>query len=161
MKRSTIKNLFMFGCDLLVIDPPQLIFWKEERIGKYFPDGRLYLNDSAENLMVVFTLFHELRHAYQIQAVEESWEAPERCRIWDYELRNYIPGGSVGHGYQHVEIDAHAFASMVIIRLWGIRPVIDEVDEEDLTARVAELLEEYSAEEVMEVKSHYKIPEEI
>lgn len=156
MRRADIRKLLNIGCEVMAIEAPQLIYW--DRDGKYFPDGRLYLNDKKDDRMIVFTLFHELRHAYQIEACREHWEDPVTVKKWDYELTHYIPGGTPGHGEQAIEIDAHAFACAMIIVIFRFQPIVPDVDPQKLRHRTEELLEEYG-EEIMEISQQYRLPE--
>lgn len=93
----------------------------------------IWLNPKNQSnwLELLDSTLHELEHLYQILYVS-SYDTPKAKR-WKTELENYITGDDpVGNILQEIEIDAMAFAQVVLATDYGINhqnenPIIQEL----------------------------------
>lgn len=69
-----------------------------------------------------FVLAHELRHIYQIEAIKNEWEDKEILDLWKQNLECYKSAKHDGYENQPIELDANAFAEIIILELFG-KPV--------------------------------------
>lgn len=109
--------------DYLGLEPIPVIF--EEIPGnisvldikeKYIKLNPKYKNDL---ITLIASLSHELEHYYQLVYVK-SYDTPKAKR-WKLELENYITDQNPnGNELQEIEIDAEAFAKVILITEFGI-----------------------------------------
>ena len=93
----------------------------------------IWLNIKNQNNWVelLASLLHELEHLYQI--IYASSMDTLKAKRWKKELDNYIGGEDpLGNILQEIEIDANAFAQIVLATDYGIHyehqdPIIQEV----------------------------------
>lgn len=93
----------------------------------------IWLNIKNQNdwVELLASLLHELEHRYQMLYVS-SFDTPKAKR-WEKELKNYIGGEDpLGNLIQEIEIDANAFAQIVLATDYDIHyehqdPIIQEL----------------------------------
>ena len=93
----------------------------------------IWLNPKNQNdkVELLASLLHELEHLYQAYYVS-SMDTPKAKR-WKKELDNYIGGEDpIGNLLQEIELDANAFAQIVLASDYGIHyehqaPIIQEL----------------------------------
>lgn len=66
-----------------------------------------------------FVLAHELRHMYQVEAIQFGWESEELLDLWKQNLECYEGSNHIGYENQPIELDANAFAELIILELFG------------------------------------------
>lgn len=106
-----------------MIKPPELSFDMSEAVtattlAMCSSDGeRIYVKlFETPSLDSYFSIAHELRHIWQIRTAPDvymnSYKTREELNLREYNL-------------QAAELDANAFASLVMIRLFSQRPLFD------------------------------------
>lgn len=113
-------------CAVLGIDPPRIE--QGEKLGtgtslaETESDGsaiRIASADPSPDLY--FALAHELRHVWQIRTNEQKW------------LAGYRPSSAldlIAYNMQPAEIDANAFAAIVMHDVFRLRPVFQSLPED-------------------------------
>ena len=126
-KEAIIEQILEERADRYGVDEPNLTIedrgedswgmWKEPG---WASDGRVVLNEQKiDDPMVLHTVYHEMRHAGQYEAVRDAdpfwwFQDPEynhgmteeEVSEWEENQENYIPGGEDGYFEQPVEVDA-------------------------------------------------------
>lgn len=113
-------------CALLSIDPPRI---KEaEQLGtgttlaETSADGRtIRIKSGALSMDLCFALAHELRHVWQIRTDEAKW------------LDGYQPSSRLdlaAYNLQPAELDANAFAAIIMINSFHRRPIFRALPED-------------------------------
>lgn len=111
-------------CDLLEIPIPTISFvpvnemHTATQIAALTPAGVLIRDDLEISPLLFFALAHELRHAYQNKY---------GVKIEEYQESSDIDIGS--YNLQLMEIDANAFASLLITSVTGIEPIFKDMPE--------------------------------
>ena len=101
----------------------------------------IWLNPKNQSkwIELLDSTLHELEHLYQILYVS-SYDTPKAKR-WKKELENYIGSeDAVGNVLQEIEIDAMAFAQVVLATDYGIyhhheNPIIQELIDRYIKSR--------------------------
>lgn len=104
-------------CGILDISAPAIKFVSADQmqtstqIAALTPDAVLIRNDMTVSPELFFAIAHELRHAYQIAngADLKGYQASDKISIEQYNL-------------QPLEVDANAFAALVMSDFFGIVP---------------------------------------
>ncbi|MBQ8109669.1 MAG: hypothetical protein IJ124_05880 [Clostridia bacterium] len=105
--------------ELLNIEPPRVRRVRKLRSGdgiaSYYPlDNTVEIVTSAMDADVAFALAHELRHAWQHVHAPEMWQG----------YRTRLACGSVeAYNMQPAEIDANAFAQIIMVDAIGLKPL--------------------------------------
>ena len=134
---AKLQKVVFDVCDSwLGIKPIPVLFG--EHIGK--DEARLdlkeeviWLNPKNQDKWVELldSLLHELEHLYQAYYIS-SFDTP-KARRWKEEMNNYIGGEDpIGNVLQEIELDARAFAQLVLATDYGIHyehqdPIIQEL----------------------------------
>lgn len=118
---TVIEEYIIDVCDLLEIEAPKISydtsnFLTKTTLAQCEPSANIiYLNEvNNPNPDYVFSIAHELRHVYQYQTDEQfylsEYKPSDKCSsIEEYNL-------------QIAEIDANAFASIVMTDCFSIKP---------------------------------------
>lgn len=143
---------------LLNFPIPELFLIEETNLpnreitGMYsFKNNQIILNKNwinrSEWIEVLITVFHEMRHAYQGYCVRTKTREPiKTLKKWEDEISRYImPSGKnnetddQSYLTQEIEVDAIAYAHLLIKRELDIITVIPDVIKENVLNRVNEL----------------------
>ena len=128
-------------CDILDISVPAIKFVPADRmqtstqIAALTPDAVLIRNDMIVSPELFFAIAHELRHAYQIAngAVLKEYRTSDKISIEQYNL-------------QSLEVDANAFAALVMSDFFGIVPQFQNMPEsvrKAINDRMKQMQKEY------------------
>ena len=121
---TKIKNFIIEMSCVLSVAPPSVkndssVFRTETQIAAY-ADDVLWLPDRpAFTPELCFAIAHEMRHIWQIKTYGETY------------FEDYKEAGSVSpveYNMQPAEIDANAFAGLMMMEFFGIEPLYDGVD---------------------------------
>lgn len=111
-------------CGFLEIDPPEISndisrFQSGTTLAQCAPDGSaIYIKCGVNpNLDLYFAVTHELRHVWQIRSGDETffngYKTVDMCdTLEEYNL-------------QLAEVDANAFAGVVMVDLFGVKPLFN------------------------------------
>ena len=101
-----------------------------------FHNGTIYIKKSDKpNPDILFAIAHELRHAWQLQTDEELYFS-------NYKSANEL--SVVEYNLQPAEVDANAYASVIMSDYFGLKPLFNGLPEEVTTAirkRILEVLD--------------------
>lgn len=170
------KEYIYFLCDLLTIDFPN-VHIKEN--GKYinlhgdeippFPakdtamataypkENKILVNmDAFHDGLEYIVIAHEMRHIYQWAAVQEKLESKRIIKLWEDNFKHYLDSSNDGYENQPLEIDANAFAYIIIKTLFD-REITVRCDAKRLNKRIKELLIDFSREEIIESYTYSKL----
>lgn len=126
MKNTENSKLNTFAgavARLLDVPQPKLIpvsrLLTDTQIGAYDrQEHAIYIRQSAEPLDVLFCIAHDLRHVWQAQ---QGWSFADKP----------IPGSCPDEYNQHpAEIDANAFAQLVMVSAFGVQPLFSGLSPE-------------------------------
>lgn len=129
---NTINSFVNYICNLLKIKPPIIIhkpesFPTKTTLAQISIDGK-YLNvrtSYANKSDLYFALSHELRHCWQIQSdfslYFSNWEPSSKIGVEKYNL-------------QIAEVDANAFAAIILENIFCITPLWDGIPNSVKTA---------------------------
>ena len=165
MNQTDARILLTFACDLMAVDMPTLAFTPQTEAdksvaGRYYPEQHiLFMNlGFGDKPLQIFTLFHEARHHYQYTIVDTNdteLEAPETISRWRNEIQHYIPADvdQFGHDSLSIEVDADAFALIMILYIWGVaaEPHGRTYGEDALVLRCREIADEYTFAEAKQI----------
>lgn len=164
LNQTDVRILLSFACDLMAVDTPKLSFkpLSEEDsnvAGKYYPGQHtLFINLAyGDRALQIFTLFHEARHHYQYVVVENNdtqLETEETIRKWSHDIQHYVPSAvdRDKHDRLSIEVDADAFACIMVLYIWGVCLSLDErKNQEEIAMRIQEIANEYTFEEAKQV----------
>lgn len=167
-------NFVHFVCDLLVIDEPNIIFLKGDKVynqryqpticnfplkesaaATSFPRSRTIVVDldkHSDDLEYV-TIAHEIRHLFQYEAVNapdpDEYDEKKVIRQWKKDLRSYKDSSVADYENQAIEVDATAFA-YYIIKLVFNRTISFKCDTNKLIERYAEIKASIPTEEIQD-----------
>lgn len=146
MKINTVKEAVKYNCKSLGISEPQIRFFPASHfatpttMAALSRDGAI-LDINSEcgrtEADIWFAISHELRHKWQIDRDYDfaSYKTSNEINIVDYNM-------------QPAEIDAHAWAVIVMVSTFGLRPMLREVlGEEVWTAIKCRMQEIFKIEE--------------
>lgn len=117
-------------CEDLEIEIPEIsynetVFNTETQLA-LFNGSEIILRKSYANMLdAYFAIAHELRHAWQIETDEQ------------YYLGNYFENSAdniVAYNLQIAEIDANAYAYVVMSDLFGVKPLFNGMDKNVIQA---------------------------
>ena len=164
MNPTDAMYLVSFACDLMAVDMPKLSFTPldeadRDKAGKYYPKQHiLFLNRVfPDRPHQIFTLFREIRHHYQYVITEKNdtgMEPAERIRSWKHDMEHYIPAeeDQDRHDRMSIEVDADAFACVMVLYIWGKFEALSErQNQEEIASRIKEIAEEYTFEEAKQI----------
>lgn len=128
-------------CDILDISTPAIKFVSADRmqtstqIAALTPDAVLIRNDKTVSPELFFAIAHELRHSYQIAngADLEEYQTSDKISTEQYNL-------------QPLEVDANAFAALVMFDFFGIVPQFQNMPEsvrDAISSRMEQIRKEY------------------
>ena len=163
--KTDIVMFTKYCCKLLKIDLPKIniqngneytnLYGKrvrsfsidERAIGLTTDKNIIYLNvTNIDEVTALFCLAHELRHVYQnfVLGLDSSgdYEDSETVDIWRICKRTYFKAGSDYYKNQPLEVDANAFAQVVIGNFFDKKVSID-CDQKLLDNKVKILQERY------------------
>lgn len=132
-----IKELVEELCALLKIDVPEIIFTTEfptKTMQAMVEDGKLYLRNKELNPDLAFAIAHETRHLWQMEYHAEEY------------YKNYKQREEVGiekYNLQLAEVDANAFATIIMKDFFGLKPLYNGMTEKTIVAikkRIDELV---------------------
>lgn len=87
--------------------------------------------DQHKNLEEYTTLTHELRHIYQMLAINETdYEPLEVTNKWQSDFNNYKQASNDKHKLQDVELDANAFTSIVVQKIFKLQSKIELINDD-------------------------------
>lgn len=123
-----INKLISNICNILNVQSPNVVVKKSLYTGTmlaaYVPsEDALYVKDDYRNKMdLFFSIAHELRHKWQIREDEDlyfgSYKNPNECESVDM------------YNLQLAEIDANAFAKLLMIQSFGVAPLFNNLSKE-------------------------------
>ena len=140
-----IYDFILDICDILNISEPSISFDTsnfptDTMMAQLSPSGdTIYLKKyDKPNADQFFAIAHELRHKWQMQYDEELYFSTYKpinlvCSVEEYNL-------------QIAELDAHAFASLVMIDFFHIKPLFDGFSN-SLKSKIFERMEYIAATE--------------
>ncbi|MDT8337494.1 MAG: hypothetical protein RQ856_06685 [Candidatus Izemoplasmatales bacterium] len=105
-----------------------------------------WLENVENNLEVMVTCFHESRHAFQYNIVNELYKGEEIVngdtkKQWKLEFKNYHSGSGVPskdskYLVQDIEIDAIAFAHKMMLEHFEVKTIIPESIKEKVKTKL-------------------------
>lgn len=145
------KEYIYFLCDLLTIDIPDIRIKEDGAMATSYPkENRICINkDSFHDGLEYIVIAHEMRHIYQWVAVQEKLEPKRIIKLWEDNFEHYLDSSHTGYENQPLEIDANAFAYIIIKTLFN-REITVRCDAKRLNKRIRELLLDFSREEIIE-----------
>lgn len=112
-------------CDLLKIAAPQIEFNTSHfssptMMAQCAPDGTvLYIRKlSVSTPDYLFAIAHELRHV---------WQLKKNPKLLEGYLPVNLSASIEAYNLQPAEVDANAFAALVMIDFWGIEPLFENM----------------------------------
>ena len=135
-------------CDILKISVPHISFdtsnfQSETMMAQIDPEGTtIYLRKfDKPNPDQFFSIAHELRHSWQIQTDNEWYFSDYKPR----ELCSWVEE----YNLQFAEIDAHAFAGIVMEELFHLKPLFQGLSE-GVKSKIYDRIEHLRATELFE-----------
>lgn len=137
--RKQLRRFTRTVCELLEIEAPRIReaarLETETTLAASASDGSeiLFRSDLTLSPDLYFAVAHELRHIWQLRT------APER---WMQDYRRSAETDLVSYNMQPAELDANAYAALVMINLYGIKPLFNGLPNQVITAiycRAAEI----------------------
>ena len=128
-------------CNILDISVPAIKFVPSDRmrtstqIAALTPDAVLVRNDVTVSPELFFAISHELRHSYQIA---------NGADLKEYQTSDKISNGQ--YNFQPVEVDAHAFAALIMYDFFGVVPRFQNLPEsvrDAISSRMEHIRKEY------------------
>ena len=113
--------------DILDIDDPDVIVDDDLLnygvLACFMPDEySVHICLETDNLFnILFALAHEFRHIWQYEEDEEKYVKNQKSKM---EL------GSKAYNLQIAEIDANAFAHLIMTNWFGVKPTFENLDDE-------------------------------
>ena len=106
--------------------------------------------DKHDNNEEYLTITHEIRHAYQLLAVNspDCYEPSEITEPWEIELQDYKSATAIGYAEQEIEIDANAFTSFIAKRVFN-RDVRLEYTSDLATDYFEKICDDFEDEEIL------------
>lgn len=123
--KKHVNGFIRLLCDDLSIKKPDIvyknnIFNSKTQLAAYAPDEkRIYIKNEYENLLdLFFAISHELRHKYQID-----------YKIYDFSTyKNAKQISNYDYNMQEVEIDANAYAYIIMNEVFNVNPLFNGLD---------------------------------
>lgn len=128
-------------CNILDISVPAIKFVPFDRmrtstqIAALTPDAVLVRNDVTVSPELFFAISHELRHSYQIA---------NGADLKEYQTSDKISNGQ--YNFQPLEVDANAFAALIMSDFFGIVPRFQNLPESvrnAISSRMEQIRKEY------------------
>lgn len=128
-------------CNILDISVPAIKFVPSDRmrtstqIAALTPDAVLVRNDVTVSPELFFAISHELRHSYQIA---------NGADLKEYQTSDKISNEQ--YNFQPLEVDANAFAALVMSDFFGIVPRFQNLPESvrnAISSRMEQIQKEY------------------
>lgn len=128
-------------CNILDISVPAIKFVPSDRmrtstqIAALTPDAVLIRNDMTVSPELFFAIAHELRHSYQIA---------NGADLKEYQTSDKISNEQ--YNFQPLEVDANAFAALVMSDFFGIVPRFQNLPEsvrDAISSRMEQIRKEY------------------
>ncbi|WP_370782910.1 hypothetical protein [[Ruminococcus] lactaris] len=128
-------------CDILDISVPAIKFVSADRmrtstqIAALTPDAVLIRNDMTISPELFFAIAHELRHSYQIA---------NGADLKEYQTSDII--GDEKYNLQPLEVDANAFAALIMYDFFGVVPRFQNLPEsvrDAISSRMEQIRKEY------------------
>ncbi len=127
-------------CDILGIDPPEMSndtshFLSDTMMAQCDPSGSTIYIRPCEKATPdqFFAIAHELRHVWQLKTNKERY-------ISDYKPID-LCGSVEAYNLQKAEIDANAFAGLVMIDFFHIKPLFQGLPD-SVKSKIFERMEE-------------------
>lgn len=150
MNMIEVIDFIDYVCDVLEVELPKIEMKNNSNRDKFptdtaiailvadeeVKDNTIYINGNVGQLDLFFSIAHELRHLYQLVYYREwleNYKTSDTCSIEDYNL-------------QHVEIDANAFAKIMIEDEFGVSPLFNNLPKnviDRINERAREILKEF------------------
>jgi hypothetical protein len=160
-EKKFIDLMLHAGMEMLGISDIEVVYLKKESFQS--PEITAVLNQQtysivinedwmikANELEISATLFHELRHAYQLAQIEYPMymkfkESTKRIAIWKKEILGYIAPTTAdihdqAYYSQDIEIDAVAFSNLMIKTLFDKKLIVPEPIFNQVKEREEEML---------------------
>lgn len=127
---TTLKNYIINICAVQKIEPPKvqvnpkkiLLNLTGSTLAMYVPeDNTVYLKQDNISPDLLFSIAHELRHVWQ-------WRTDQRKYFDNYKSSSEL--GIVDYNRQPAEMDAHAFATRIMIDNFGMKPLFNGFPDE-------------------------------
>lgn len=152
---NLVSKLYRLGDGVLVEFEPASRFPNPEVTSMVSRDYRIIYNIErlkvAPDYEIFITSFHEMRHIYQFCCIDFAHkirfkkyfrEPKERVKQWKHEIQNYYVSeieNDPKYLKQDCEIDAIAFASLMMKSLYGADVTIPELIKDEVSERVNEM----------------------
>lgn len=140
-----INDFIKFICKELNIECPEISYDESKLIGEtmlaLYDGEKIYLKNKEIDPDTLFAIAHELRHAWQIKNNEEYFLGNYKNRM-ETDIESY--------NMQIAEIDANAFATIIMIDIFKIKPLFQGMTEKTIKTiekRMGEIIEEEYGEE--------------
>lgn len=137
MRKLNRKSLQKLLEETLKIKPVSVIEDSENLLGFFTPKDRtIHIKKGLSDKDYIFVLSHEIRHVYQQEKglIKETYKKRNETTLSDYNK-------------QENEIDANAFAMVILFNVLGIVPSFENLDQTTITkikARAKEIKKELS-----------------
>lgn len=140
-KKPLCKQFAKDVRDILHIDAPKIEFVSSDKmrtdtqIAALIPDAILIRNDMTVSPELFFAIAHELRHSYQIA---------NGADLKEYQTSDKISNEQ--YNFQPLEVDANAFAALIMYDFFGIVPRFQNLPESVKVAindRMKQIRKEY------------------
>lgn len=134
LNRSEFKKLLE---EILKIKPISVKEDSENLLGFFTPSERtIHIKNDLSDKDYIFVLSHEMRHVYQEEKglIKQDYKKRNETTLSDYNT-------------QENEIDANAFAMVILFNVLGIVPSFENLDQKAITkikARAKEIKKELS-----------------
>lgn len=129
-----MTNMYISSiCDLLNIEKPTIshntsAFESDTMMAQYDPENStIYIKEAAEpNPDYLFAIAHELRHIWQIEDDNDFFFS-------EYKPRKLMPS-TKDYNLQIAEVDANAFAAIILLEYFGLQPLWNGLDKSVVNA---------------------------
>lgn len=162
-----IDKFASFLTDVLAISKPKVFKKMLDRDRNNYAKAYLaengeihiYINSEKEEIMnddevLLCFMAHEFRHAHQFLCIAGFIEEnPQLLNLWKKEISNYIPFGKDGYLNQYLEIDAYAFANVILTAVGfspRLFPYMSKDDQFNIIKHSNYLKDEFTVEEIQE-----------
>lgn len=137
MDTSDQIKLFMdYICEDLEIPLPPIVIDESLKLSAAYTDGRIILKQYSADRETLLAIAHELRHAWQLATDEQRW-------FTGYMTREEA-GDTNTYNAQPAEIDANAYASIIMMEMVLMKPIFhgySEAVKAAIDARIEQILE--------------------
>ena len=158
VNKEIIWDALNFSSLILGLGDKCVITFEDE---KYFPtidvsasttnDKVIHLNKNwlelCDNRLSLYSvIFHESRHVYQIECINNNNEEDNTTLVlWKKELEVYIEPGKHQYLKQHIEIDAIAYTYFLMEKMFGVKTVIPDLIKNEVLIRYEEIKKKLSS----------------